>query len=251
MACGLNEKEEQVRLDKFGERNECADSEDLVFLFPNDFRGQPDDVVARLQRAMDYLKDVTNNLDPTRWFNDSRVVIGYIHGIKSAAWKSNDRDKHWIRLPWEKYLNKENEPFDILSHELVHPFYRVSKLHTKKQKWGGNEGWGDGFCDFLRGPIKNLMALDGNGWWQRMIEATEDPKEYETSTRNYPAGQFVKKYLTFCKTDEKSFSQFIDERQAIKEFVKWSFENFADRPLRSVLPLNKGMRDEYDKDGKI
>jgi len=245
MACGLNEKEEQVRHNKFDDGNECVDSKDLVFVYPNDFKGQPDVVVARLQLVMDYLKDVTNNLDPTDWFNDSRVVIGYEDNIDSAYWTSNDRDKHWIGIPWEQYLNKERELFDVLSHELVHPFYRVSKLHTKEQAWGGNEGWGEGFCDFLRGPVKNIIGLDGRSWWWQMIDAYEKRKP---GKRQDPAGQFIKmaqnKYWNPSELNE-FVAWFIDDKDCLSDFVSFLFDEFAHRPLSDVLIPTKEMEKQY------
>ena len=158
-----------------------------------------------------------------------------------------------VDLSWE-YMFKPCEPFRICSHELIHPFYRVSPLHEKKatdivdENWLGNEGWGEGFCDFMRGPVMNSMKLPGNQgleWWLQVIEKA---KNNEDGTHQNPAGQFVLWYFQFCNSDENSISQLINNLRQIKSFVSYLFEEFANRPLLTKLTTTNSMIKKYGKD---
>jgi len=235
--------------------NNFIEKNDLVFFYSNMVyeESYAYEIANTLQQIYDYSKFITN-LKPTQYFCNSRVIIRWLKDQNKrgdARWKSEpDRKGHWINLSWD-YMTMEDEPLKICSHELVHPFYRVSTLHTKGNIWGGNEGWGEGFCDFLRGPIFNHIGLEGNQgerWWNKMIYA------FETNNNgiyHFPAGQFVLYYLNFCKTDKNSLNKFINDQYAIRKFVKFLFEEFAERPLTSVFKTTPAMEEKYRSEGKI
>jgi hypothetical protein len=227
--------------------------EDLLFAFPpTDFKNDPPEVVNKLQTAMDFLKDVTR-LNPTRWFQGSRLIIGYNRGTKDAYWKSNSQNQQWVSLPWKaEYLTETDELCYVCSHELVHPFYRVSPLHTRNQIWGGNEGWGEGFCDFLRGPVMNRIGLYGEGFWWTIINDSSETKEQ--SLRSGPAEQFIRmaQEQHGSASELTQFIQwFIDKNEAIKEFVISLFRDFADRPLSQKIRPTLKMEAQYRCKGMI
>lgn len=209
-------------------------------------------IAEKLQVAMDFLRNVTDK-NPTQYFG-SRVVIRWIRDREKegqAYWSSDSTGKgHWLDLSWD-YLSKADEPYKICAHELVHPFYRTSPLHTRGKPWGGNEGWGEGFCDFLRGPVMNHIGLDGKQWWWKVIDAGEKNKP---GTHQNPAGQFVKmaqqKHWGASKRDE-FIDWFIDDIDALRQFLNSLFEDFADRPLSQVLIPTTEMERKYRNKGML
>lgn len=248
MNYGLNAHEELVWRREFP-NCDCGKPEtreNLVFVYPpREFRNQADAVADTLQSAMDYLGDITDS-NPTRWFRDSRVVIGYTQAKSKARWKSNNIDEHWVWIPWkDQYLTKKDEPLDVCSHELVHDFYRICRLHKS------NECWGECFCEFLRGPVKNIMGLDGKKWWRDKIRDKRSGKQNWGNV----AGQFVlsakEKYGAAHETDEDFADRFIEDREAIRKFVTSLFADFANRPLsEEFTPTSKMWKNDSDK-GKI
>jgi hypothetical protein len=241
-------KEQSPLCDKF------VAKDDLIFSYPIEFldKNYAETVADTLQRAMDYLGYLTGK-NPTRYFN-SRVVIRWMRDHEktgNAYWKSEKTGNgHWVDLSWD-YMSQKDEPYKICAHELVHPFYRISPLHTKGKSWGGNEGWGEGFCEFLRAPVMHRMGLDGKGWWRRVIDAAARSK---SGTHENPAGQFVKLAQEKCWSGSELnefVDWFIDNKQAIKDFVSSLFEVFADRPLRRVLVPTAEMIKKYGNKGML
>ena len=231
---------------------------DLILSYPSKLMSEAHaDIVARpLQRAMDYLKYVTG-LNPTRALR-GRVTIRWIENREvqgKSRWKS-EKDTNgdfigsWVDLSWD-YMFKPCEPFRICGHELAHPFFRISPLHQKNNDcvgnggWLGNEGWGEGFCDFMRGPMMNCMRLpgqQGDEWWQKMIQAARNK---QPGTHHNPAGQIVLKYLSSCRADRNSFSRFIHDKRLIKGFISDLFKKFACCPLKSELTPTDEMIRKY------
>ncbi len=258
----LDSKEEAARLWAFPYCDGFVCREDLIFCYPSaEFPQDPDEVSNRLQDAMDYLKEVTElNLKGTFRY---RVIIGYRDITKQRkpsqpCWVRNLQEGlHWIYLPWKnkwkkKLMTPPDEPLHTCAHELVHPFYYVSRLYTKDKPWGGNEGWKDPFCEFLRGPVRNAMGLDGKGWWRDRIADAENPTKENWGK---VAGEILimawrsYKYLGEEKIDFAE--RFVEEKEEIREFLLWLFENFRDRPLRDKLTFVDKLRKDYEGTGKI
>jgi len=258
MSHSLSEDENRIAEDQSPFCDGFAEKDDLIFSYPIEFINKTHayTIASTLQRAMNYLKSVTN-LKPTEKLR-SRVIIRWIKErdlTGKSIWKS-EKDAngnligHYINLSWD-YMFKPCEPFRICAHELVHPFYRISPLHERTEGcvgnecWLGNEGWGEGFCDFMRGPVINSTELpgqQGSEWWQKMIEAAKNNKP---GTHQNPAGQFVQKYLKYCGTDANSLSKFIDDDNLIRRFIRDLFEEFGCRPLKSELTPTYEMIKKY------
>lgn len=240
-------KDQSPLCDKF------VGQDDLVFSYPGELFDEKsaNRTAGILQRAMNFLNNVTN-LNPTKELG-SRLIIRWRkdrNKEENAVWGS-DKDMnrkiigHHVNLSWD-YMFKPCEPFRICAHEFVHPFYRISRLHQKgkhcggNDDWLGNEGWGEGFCDFMRGPVMNSMKLPGNQggeWWRQVIEKA---KNNEDGTHQNPAGQFVIWYIQYCEPDENFISKLINDTRQIKAFVSYLFKEFANRPLKTKLtPTNK------------
>jgi len=240
MTIDMNQREEDTRLKRYSYCDNIREREDLIFLYPSGFAKNADVIADKLQVGMDFLKRIAN-LDPTTFF-EQRVVIGYRHpndeGGKNCqpGWLPN-----WVNIPWD-YIGKSNEPLDICTHELVHPFFRCSPLHNC------NEGWGDGFCDFLRGPLKKLLGLDGDNWWRCMIRAAQDKQDGEY---HYPAGQFIlkayEKYRSLCR----SVNDLIDDHDNISAFVKFLFLNFGNVSLSMYITPSPKMMKKWQYKNKI
>ena len=230
MSDRMSAHETKVRTAQFSKCERFESRQDVVFVFPSELAGDAATIANRLQSAMPYLKDVTR-IDPTEEFC-SRVVIGYSEACTQPNWSGVKGNR--VCLPWAKYLNRENEPFDVCSHELVHPFYNRSALHQS------NERWGDCFCEFLRGPVKEIMALDGKGWWREKLDDTRSGKQ------NYGnvAGQFLLRakemYSRPMEAEDDFADRFIEDTEAIKEFVAYLFARFSQKPFRSeFVPTTK------------
>lgn len=220
----MNTEEEKTWRGRYSYCRNIEEKDDLIFAYPDGFGKNPSAVAEDLQKSMNFLKSITN-LDPTGFFHQ-RTVVGYRHPNDEGGrncqpgWLPN-----WVNIPWS-YLEKHNEPQDACSHELVHPFYRISPLHNS------NEGWGEGFCDFLRGPIKNLLGLAGNEWWKQKIDDAHSKKDDRGGNA---AGQFIlkaqKKYGSVNETTEDFVVSFINNRDAIRKYISFLFSYFSDRRL--------------------
>lgn len=252
----LTPTEQRIAQDQSSLCDRFAVQDDLVFSYPGNLISEKNAnrTAGMLQRAINYLKTITN-LNPSNELN-SRVIFRWIEDQDKenvSNWTSLENEDgslngQRIDLSWE-YMFKPCEPFRICSHELVHPFYRVSPLHEKNityagdESWLGNEGWGEGFCEFMRGPVMNSVKLPGNQgveWWLQVIEKA---KNNEDGTHQNPAGQFVLWYFQFCESDENSISQLISDARQIKAFVGYLFKEYANRPLQTKLtPTNKMIR---------
>lgn len=237
-----------------------TEQDDLVFSYPQSFLNEADaiEVAVNLQLAVNYLKSITD-LNPTHDLR-SRVVIRWKKNRKkkeSAGWKP-DRDNrgnivgHHIDLSWD-YMSAEFQPFKICAHELVHQFYRCSPLHEKdlrcpeKEDWLGNEGWGEGFCDFMRGPVMiqmNIPKSQGEKWWHQVIEKA---KNNDNGTHQNPAGQFVLWYLQYNNGNENSIPQLIKDNRKLKSFICYLFNEFACRPLKSKMTPRSKMMKKFGK----
>lgn len=217
MNSNLSSHEVAVQTKHFPECKGVEPGPDLVFVYPSELASDAVSIANTLQSAILYLKEITGK-DPTQELR-SRVVIGYNRQCNDPTWSSREGNR--IRLPWEKYLNKAKEPLDICSHELVHPFFFVSPLHEI------NEFWGEGFCDFLRGPLKNFMGLDGKEWWQRKIKEAKNNKQDKGGNA---AGQLI---LRACEWSGGATDthQLIDNKSAIRDVVKRLFERYRDHPM--------------------
>lgn len=228
----MNEKEKRTWKTLFPNCRDSREQKDVVFVFPDEFEKSPEATIDDLQRVIDFLKDITA-IDPTVFFGQ-RVVVGYTS--QGLGWSQNR-----ISVPL-KYLSKPEEPLDACTHELVHPFFRASPLHDS------NEGWGEGFCDFLRGPAKNVVGLDGNGWWHRMVKAAEHNKNSEY---HYPAGKFVLKAFEEHRASCSSIEALIDAHSVLKTFVGFLFSNFQRKSLSTYIEPSSKMKEKWSGKGKI
>ena len=230
MNTDLSQHENKVQANQFAACERAEPRQDLVFVYPSYLTGDAVSIADTLQSAASCLRYVTS-IDITQELG-SRVVIGYSKTSTQPNWSGVRGNR--ICIPWNKYLNSENEPFDVCSHELVHPFYNRSVLHQS------NERWGDCFCEFLRGPAKVIMGLDGKAWWREKLSDMKSGKQ------NYGnvAGQFLmkaKKMKAMSGETENDFAdRFIEDIKSIKEFVMYLFESFSQKPLSSAfIPTSK------------
>ncbi|MBW2108210.1 MAG: hypothetical protein JRI36_06025 [Deltaproteobacteria bacterium] len=236
----MNKAEKKTWQERYSYCTELLERPDIVFVYPREFSRTSEVVVEKLQEIMDYLKYITG-LNPTYSFKQ-RTVVGYRHpdneGGKECqpGWLPN-----WVNIPWN-YLKKPDEPMDACSHELVHPFFRCSPLHYR------NEGWGEGFCDFLRGPVKRVVGLDGANWWQTMLEAAKDGKDSEY---HYPAGQFA--LMAYEKFGQRSGSieAFLNDSDGIRAFVRYLFSNFEYVSLSTLIMPSPKMEKKWMGKDKI
>jgi len=228
----MNEKEKYTWEKTFPDCRHKQEREDVIFVFPDKFQKSPGATTDNFQRVVDFLKDVTG-INPTEAF-EQRVVVGYSN--QGLGWSRNR-----INVPL-KYLSKPEEPLDACTHELVHPFFRASPLHDS------NEGWGEGFCDFLRGPAKKIVGLDGNEWWQRMIKAA---KQNKNSEYHYPAGKFVLKALEEHRSSCSSIEALIDAHAVLKAFVGFLFSTFEHKSLSTYIEPSLKMKEKWSDKGKI
>jgi hypothetical protein len=199
---------------------------------PSEFVENAKVVADSLQAAMDFLKDIT--CDNPRHHFGIRVVIGYTRKAGQPNWSGCKGNR--IELPWPKHPNKAKEGLSALSHELVHPFFRVSALHDK------NEFWGEGFCDFLRGPVMYIMDLDGKEWWKQKIEQAQMNKQDRGGN---VAGQLVlmawEEHGDTHDIDQ-FIGWFIDDRATIRVFVRSLYNRFSDRSMAEEFKPTEWIR---------
>jgi len=234
---GLSSYEEKVRVEQFLESDHVEQREDIIFVFPGSFSTKGIEVANQLQSSFNFLRDITN-IDPAKELK-SRVIIGFTKQSTQPNWSGVKGNR--VHVPW-KYLSMSYEPLDACSHELIHPFYRCSPLHDR------NEGWGDGFCDFLRGPLKNEMGLDGNNWWQKMIEAGQRTPKGEYS---YPAGQLLLKLLEKNEVEMDSINDLINSKAVLRKFINFLFCNFNETSLSDFIKPSPEMEKKWKQKGKI
>ncbi len=153
----LNDHEHQMWKKLYPDCDKYVCRKDVISFYPSVFKDDADIVADKLQSSTVYLKDVTD-VNPIEKFR-KKILVGYNKQATQSTWSSSGNR---IFLPWVR-LNKKNQPLHDCAHELVHPFYNISQLHDK------NEPWGDTFCEFMRGPIKNLVGQEGKDWWQEKI----------------------------------------------------------------------------------
>jgi hypothetical protein len=229
----LNPKENEVWRTQFSECIKLELRQDLIFIYPDGFAGPVSYVADKMQSSMDFLKDVTT-ISPIQEFG-SRVVVGYTRKATQPNWSGLGGNR--VHLPWkDEYLNKKSEPLDVCSHELVHPFYNRSPLHQS------NEYWGDCFCEFLRGPVKQTMGLDGRNWWKEKLHDYRSGKQYYGNV----AGQFLLKakqmYWDFNEAEDKFIDHFIEDRESIKKFVEYLFIKFSHKSFDTEFEPTSKMR---------
>ncbi len=236
----MNKKEEQTWRTRYSHCDKAKDQDDLIFLYPSEFVKDIDEIAYKLQSIMNFLKIITN-LNPAAFFRQ-RVVIGYRHASDEGGkncqpgWLPN-----WINIPWN-YLGKNDEPLDMCTHELIHPFFRSSPLHCR------NEGWGEGFCDFLRGPAKKVIGLDGVAWWEKMIKSARiDPN----SEYHHPAGKFILKFSETYNNCDLNVNNLIGNYIGLKEYIEYLFVNFCNSSLSSYIEPSQKMMNRWQGKNKI
>jgi hypothetical protein len=142
---------------------------------------------------------------------------------------------HYVDLSWDymidaKKIKKDDEPITVCAHGLVHPFYAASELNTK-EGLGGNERWGEGFCDFMRGTILTYLGMNGVGRWQRSIRSARDKySKYDT-----PASCFVMMFLTQCGLSETDMDTAIKDIDALASFVQQLFSSYRNCSLENTI----------------
>jgi hypothetical protein len=235
----MSKSKENIDKARYHHCDNCKESDDIIFLYPSNVKGHPDSVMCTLQKIMDFAKNITD-LNPTKFF-DRRTVVGYRHpdddnGQKCVpGWNPN-----WVNIPWD--TSNINEVIDMCTHELIHPFFGCSPINDR------NGGWGEGFCDFLRGPAKKLIGLDGDGWWRDMIKAAENNKDDEYHD---PAGKFILKAYEEFGNNSFSMQQLIDRQEIIKEFIQYLFSNFRSNSLADYIKPSAQMRNKWQGQNKI
>ncbi len=227
--------------------------DDLVFSYPSaygnlqfsynshaEYNDRAKYVAKRLQEIMNFLMDVTEK-SPTDYFG-SRVVVRWRkeHEEKGKETWSSCRAKglpgHYVNLSWDYMLDiektkKDDEPITVCAHGLVHPFYAASELHT--EEWPKNKIWGEGFCDFMRGPILSKIGRNGIERWQRSIKNARTQTKY--SRYDTPASCFVMIFLEHCRLMEKDMDKAIKDIDALRSFIKGLFSDYSNRPLKNTI----------------
>jgi hypothetical protein len=229
MGNGANKGERTVWEAQFPDCERVEQRHDVIFVYPATLMRDTKSITDHLQSAMDYLKHVTN-IDPSDYFT-TRVIVGYTRQSTQPNWSGIKGNR--VHVPW-KYLDKEDEPLDSCSHELVHPFYNRSSLHDS------NEKWGDCFCEFLRGPVKHVMGLDGISWWHKKLQ---DEKQKKDNWGNV-AGQFLlkaKEELGNAGESPEDFAdRIIQSPDDVKTFVFFLFDRFSELTMSSEFrPTSK------------
>ncbi len=227
--------------------------DDLVFSYPStygdlkfsyetlpEYNARAKYVAKRLQEIMNFLIAVTGKC-PTDYFG-SRVVVRWRNEHEKRGketWGSCRRKVlpgHYVNLSWDYMLDVEktkkyDEPITVCAHGLVHPFYAASELHT--EEWPKNESWGEGFCDFMRGPILSKLGRNGVERWQRSIKKARTRTEY--SRYDTPASCFVMMFLEHCRLSEKYMDRAIKDIDALRSFVKGLFSDYSNQPLENTI----------------
>ncbi len=203
----------------------------IIFAYNDEFKGDVYETANALQDAADFLEYVSH-LNPAKYFN-SRTAIGFNKEAKQANWSGRDGNR--IHILWEEKYFTKDEFLHSCSHELVHPYYRLSPLHKSNQKWG------EVFCEFLRGPVKTVMGQDGKLWWNENIKEHKD--KGKNSHRNV-AGQVLvyakEKYYSNEEVVELFIDEFISDRSGIEQFFLYLFKEFRTRSFCDIFtPVEK------------
>ena len=220
MPCDLNQHEKKILAAQFPDCKYTEERGDLIFAYQSSFKGDAYLTAHHLQSAVDFLK-YTTCLNPTHFFN-SRIKVGYTNQSTQCTWSGRRGNR--IRIPHKSKYLEQDELLHSCAHELVHPFYRLSPLHLS------NEKWGNPFCEFLRGPLRNVMGLDGKSWWLGNLAHKANGKD---SNRNV-AGQFLLYAYEKCgneREEEVFVSKFINNKEGIKRFVADLFQEFSAKPM--------------------
>lgn len=232
----LNDHEHQMWKKLYPDCDKYVCRKDVIFFYPSVFKDDADIVADKLQSSTVYLKDVTD-VNPIEKFR-KKILVGYNKQATQSTWSSSGNR---IFLPWVR-LNKKNQPLHDCAHELVHPFYNISQLHDK------NEPWGDTFCEFMRGPIKNLVGQEGKDWWQEKIDNARNDDDTQMGNT---AGQFILKvkqmYDDRNSSDEEFINKYIDDEETIKKFVNYLYDNFSNRLMSSEFKPTDKMKKKWGK----
>jgi len=234
MNLDVNTREKETLDSRFPDWKRLTAREDVIVVYSDKFRGDICETAKSLQAATDFLKYVTSS-KPTEFFC-SRIVIGHNRATSMPNWSGQEGNRIYIPLA-DRYF-EEDEFLDSCSHELVHPFFRASPLHRS------NQWWGEAFCDFMRGPVKNVMGLDGRGWW---IKKTQEARSNKQDRGGNVAGQLVLR----AQKEERDLDdiadfigRFIDDREGIKIFVQGLYDRFSSRPMREEFRATEWIRDQ-------
>jgi len=230
----ISPHEEKIFNNRFPDCRKLEGRCDVMFVYSDEFQGNICETANALQAMTGFLKYVTC-LNPVQFFN-SRIMVGYNKNALQANWSGEEGNR--IHIPWQDEYFEQDELLDSCSHELVHPFFRVSALHCS------NQWWGEGFCDFLRGPIKDIAGLDGKGWWKKKIEQARSNKQDRGGNI---AGQLVLRAQEEQRglSDINQFiAQFINDREAIRSFVGFLFDRFSHRSMGEEFLATEWIREK-------
>jgi hypothetical protein len=200
---------------------EPKETKDLIFLYPKEFDGNPQKIIKELQDMYELLRQLTD-LNPVEK-NELRIPIGFYKCKNPCISRSPDNR---IYIPWKR-LSKHDEPQQACTHELVHPFARISKLFTEE-----NKVWEEPFCDFLRGVLKNHIGQDGIGCWEKQVESAEKRKNNRAYTG---AGLFIlDAKRIFCNdnlNNDEFIREFIYDFDKLKEYIKLLLNEYSSMPI--------------------
>lgn len=124
----VNPREREILESQFPKCRRIEAREDIVFVCVNGFHGDACEIVSALQATADFLKYVTC-LDPTQCFG-SRIMVGHSKSATQANWSGEKGNR--IQIPWKDEHLKKDILFHSFSHEIVHPFYKLSPLHKSR-----------------------------------------------------------------------------------------------------------------------
>ena len=91
------------------------------------------------------------------------------------------------------------------------------------------------------------MGLDGISWWEEMIKAVKNKPD---STYHHPAGKFVLKLLE-KHNSSSDFSTIIANRDILKIFLQYIFDNFKNKSLSTYIEPSEGMKKQWKGKNKI
>jgi len=200
---------------------EPKETKDLIFLYPKEFKRDPQKTINELQEMYDLLCQLTD-LNPVKK-NKSRIPIGF-YKCKNPCTSGSPNNR--IYIPWKR-LSGHDEPQHGCTHELVHPFARISNLFT-----GENKVWEESFCDFLRGILKNHIGQDGIGCWKKQVKNAEERKNNRSYTG---AGQFILDAKRILCNDnlinDEFIREFIYDFDKLKEYIQLLLNEYSSMPI--------------------
>lgn len=229
MHSDLKPHEQQILDKHFPDCKKSEGRGDIIFVYGDEFKEDIYETANTLQAAADFLKYVTC-LNPAQFFN-ARIMVGHSKKYDQPNWSGKEGNR--ICIPWKPKYLKQDTFLKACSHELVHPFYRLSPLHTS------NEKWGDPFCEFLRGQCKNVMGQEGKIWWLKNIE---EYNKTRNSWRNV-AGQilnYAKEISSNIGIKNFDIEEFLDDKEAMKIFMNHLFKEYRTKSLCNIFtPVGK------------